>query len=142
METQYENPPPRKSTRVGNPTPNIEHIHFVLASLGDNCLMIDKSLLNSLNDLVAANYLSFLLERFKFHLKEGSLEDGWFYLKQEKVTQELKISKYIIRRVKTKLKDLGIIKTKMKGLPQKEYFLIDILAIKQRLIKEIKYWDT
>jgi hypothetical protein len=76
--------------------------------------------------------LSNLLEKWNYFFKNGMLQkDNSFYLLQKYQALEIGISEYEISQAKKNLKSLNLITIIKKGIPAKEYYLLDFDKIEQ-----------
>lgn len=60
---------------------------------------------------------------------EGRIEDGWFYIKCEKLEYKTSLSAHYQREALKRLEDLGIIEISYKGIPRKRYIRINFAAL-------------
>jgi hypothetical protein len=72
-------------------------------------------------------YFLINLLNFRSYLKAKHLtENGWFFCTHEHQQLYVNLSEKQIRAAKSTLKECNIIKTKMKGMPIKEWYFIDV----------------
>jgi len=92
-------------------------------------LIVNKSLIKSIG-LHNSIFLSNLIDKYTYFSKEGKLqEDGGFFITLENQTEQVDLSVRILRKCKKQLKEMAIIKTYMKGIPPKEFYIIDFEEI-------------
>ena len=89
-----------------------------------NFLVINKNLINALG-LSNAVYISNLIDKFEYFRNKNMLrEDGSFFLTFKQQAEQTGLSEYQLRQCKKYFIDLGILNTKMIGMPPKEYYSI------------------
>lgn len=92
----------------------------------DGYFSVNKKLCKALG-LKAAAMIGNMINKLRYFTSQGQLtEDGEFFLTNESQSEEIGLSIHEIRETKKKLMSLGILQSKMKGLPVKEYFKIDL----------------
>lgn len=91
---------------------------------GTGFLLVSKVLIKSLG-LVEASVLANYIDKDSYFAKKKENYDNWFFLKNAKQMEELHLTEGAIRKSKTFLIGIGILKTKTKGLPAKEWFKLD-----------------
>lgn len=67
--------------------------------------------------------------------RQGMLTDGWFFETVEQIEERTNLSKYQQSKAVKRLEEVGILKTRMMGIPAKRFFLVDgdkILALVDR----------
>lgn len=94
---------------------------------GEAFLMVNKRMLRKFSPDETI-VLSNLIDTLRFCLKKDKIvDDGWFKINNKKQMEQTSIStENKLRRIKNKFRDLGIIYTKMKGIPAMEYCKIDL----------------
>jgi hypothetical protein len=93
--------------------------HIVLGLLKDKPIAYHSDLSKSLNSVTAGLFLSQLL--FWNNLSE----DGWIYRTQEQFFNETGLSRREQETARKKLRDVGILEEKYKGVPRKLYYKIN-----------------
>lgn len=89
-------------------------------------LAVNKNFIKAFGALEAV-FISNLISQFLCLQKIGELTpEGTFFHTHQKQIKELNISENIIRKLKKFFIEKGILETKMKGLPIKEYYKINI----------------
>ena len=98
---------------------------------------------------IGAGVLSNLLDKYEYWLcKENQNIDGWFFHTMQHQACILGLSEYQIREQKKILIENGIIQVKLRGIPPKEFYKINLevldLILKKHLrdIKDTKSKDT
>lgn len=88
-------------------------------------LVVNKSLLSMLGPNQAI-LLSNLVDKYKYFRDRGMLIDGhWFYLTKSKQMEQTGLSDHFWEKSREQLEELGVIRTKRKGMPAKLHFKID-----------------
>ena len=83
---------------------------------------IPRSFMRLTGDIETAAFLSQLI----YWSDKGKRQDGWIYKSDKEWKEELFISRYAIRKARKKLKDMGILETRIKranGSPTVHYKL-------------------
>ncbi|WP_096224869.1 DnaD domain protein [Geobacillus sp. FJAT-46040] len=101
-----------------------QQVYDVIASFSgqNNVIVINTAYVDMLGDLESALFLSQVI----YWTDKSTRKDGFFYKTDDEWSQELRISKYAIRKARKKLEDLGILETKVKkanGNPTVHYRL-------------------
>ncbi|WP_061567271.1 DnaD domain-containing protein [Geobacillus stearothermophilus] len=101
-----------------------QQVYDVIASFSgqNNVIVINTAYVDMLGDLESALFLSQVI----YWTDKVTREDGFFYKTDDEWSQELRISKYAIRKARKKLEELGILETKVKkanGNPTVHYRL-------------------
>jgi hypothetical protein len=91
-------------------------------------LVVNKTLIRNLG-LIPAILLSNYIDKYTYFKEKTPENDGWFYLTHEQQMDQLGIGEFLIRRYKNVLKEKGILITKTKGIPSKEWMRIDFTAL-------------
>lgn len=88
-------------------------------------LIINKTLLKTLGPIQTI-FLENLIDKYKYWASRDQLqEDGSFFLTAEQQCEQTGLSKHQIRESKKGLIDAGVLKTELRGIPAKEYYLLD-----------------
>lgn len=98
----------------------------------DNYLIVNKTLIQKLG-LIQAVLLSNYIEKYVYFKSKEQDEDGWFYCTHEQQEEQLTLGVRVIRENKKELIDKGILITKWKGLPAKEWIKIDFAKLLNRV---------
>lgn len=69
--------------------------------------------------------LSDLLARYIYWSERQQLQDGWFFCVKEDIENDTTLSSYKQNEALKTLVKLGIIQTKLHGVPPKTYYFID-----------------
>ena len=99
-----------------------------------NYITVNKDLIKKIG-LKEAVLLGELASEYSYWEIQDKLEDGYFYSTVDNIEENTTLSEYEQRKVMNKLKDMGIIEIKVKGLPAKRYIriieeqLLEILSI-------------
>jgi len=116
-----------KKNQKQSPTIDKQKQTLALEALSaDGFLMINKKLASHFG-LELAGYISNLVDKYKYFQKHGKLDtDMSFFLTHSDQCVQIGITERRIRKHKKTLKDLGILNTKMRGVPPKEFYILDI----------------
>lgn len=91
----------------------------------DAFLAINKKLIQKVG-IIKAAYIANLVDKYKYFRDRGMLtEDGGFFLTYEEQTKQLGLSEHQLRTCKKEFIEAGILNTKMRGVPRKEFYFID-----------------
>jgi hypothetical protein len=91
----------------------------------DAFLAINKKLIQKVG-IIKAAYIANLVDKYKYFRDRGMLtEDGGFFLTYEEQTKQLGLSEHQLRTCKKEFIEAGILSTKMRGVPRKEFYFID-----------------
>ena len=91
----------------------------------DAFLAINKKLIQKVG-IIKAAYIANLVDKYKYFRDRGMLtEDGGFFLTYEEQTKQLGLSEHQLRTCKKEFIKAGILSTKMRGVPRKEFYFID-----------------
>lgn len=88
----------------------------------DGYIIVNKGVLRGfgMNEAVLLGELS---SKYKYWKEHNQLtEDGYFYATMEDLERETTLSPYAQRKAFKKLEELGMIKTKLMGIPPKKFF--------------------
>lgn len=97
-------------------------------------LIVNKNLILSVGPRNAV-YLGNLIDKFQyFQDREMLQEDRSFFLTYEDQRDQLGLSDYQIRECKKTLVGLGVIQTRMKGTPPKEFYKINFRVLFEKLM--------
>ncbi len=102
----------------------------------DAFLAINKKLIQKVG-IIKAAYITNLVDKYKYFRDRGMLtEDGGFYLTYEEQTKQLGLSEYQLRTCKKGFIEAGVLRTEMRGLPRKEFYLIDFGKLLSQFIAD------
>lgn len=91
----------------------------------ENFIPLNKIVIRSLG-LEEAILIGELASEYNYWTKENGLdEDGYFYSTIENIEEKTTLSVHKQRKAINKLKELGVIDVKVKGIPAKRYIKID-----------------
>ena len=114
--------------RKERPTPfHMEREQRIALELfrSDSFLVVNKTLLKQIG-IMQSIFLANLMDKFHYWKDRGLLqEDGSFFITHEDQYEQTGLSEYQIRKCKKAMADIGVLKTKMKGVPAKEYYILD-----------------
>lgn len=114
--------------RKERPTPfHMEREQRIALELfrSDSFLVVNKTLLKQIG-IMQSIFLANLMDKFHYWKDRGLLqEDGSFFITHEDQYEQTGLSEYQIRKCKKAMVDNGILKTKMKGVPAKEHYILD-----------------
>jgi len=92
----------------------------------DPYLIINKKLLSKFGP-ARTIFINNLIDKYRYFKNKNQLQDdGSFFLTHEDQKEHTGMSDYQIRSCKTYMVSQGILKTKMKGIPPKEYYYINM----------------
>lgn len=97
-----------------------------------NYLVINKDLIKVLG-IEESILLGELASEYDYWLKKGELDNEYFYSTIENIEKNTTLSKYKQTQAISKLKELGIVETKLKGIPAKRYIKINEQRIEEVL---------
>jgi hypothetical protein len=87
----------------------------------------------------SAILLSELVDQFEFWKANGKLEeDNFFYCTTEKITERIGVTYKVLTRLKNELESVGLIETKVIGLPAKTHYKINTEGVMSLLLSENK----
>lgn len=101
-----------------------------------NYLIINKDLMRILG-IDESILLGELAGEYDSWLKKGMLKNGYFYSTIDNVEKNTTLSKYKQNQALNKLKTLGIVETKLQGIPAKRYIKINEERIEQVIEDEM-----
>ena len=78
-----------------------------------------------------------MLSQCIYWSKRTKNADGWFYKTISEWTDETGISRHEQDSIKKKLCELGVLKTKLKGVPATLHFKVDLIALNELLTKSM-----
>ena len=127
------------SKRKRKQTPiNLEKQTLALEAFSsDSFLSINKKLLHYYGPSVTI-FLCNLIDKFKYFKSQSMLEeDSSFFLRHEDQTIQTGMNEYELRKCKKKLIDDGVISTQMRGIPPKEFYLLNIDILVDKYLRNI-----
>lgn len=129
-----------KRTRRNTNNPNYDDQRTLLAIeafSSEGFLAVNKTLIQAFG-LNHAVFISYLIEKFRFHMEKGSLcTDGSFYSTIDKTSEKTGMSPHQIRKCKKELVQENIISTIMKDAPPKEYYKINMDELIEKSVSRI-----
>lgn len=72
-----------------------------------------------------------LASEYKYWRAQGDASDGWFYSTNENLADRLPFGGATIRRAVEHLEEMGLLETKLAGMPAKKYFRLQFAQIEQ-----------
>lgn len=90
----------------------------------DNYVLVNQKLMKSLG-IAESVLFAKLANEYDYWEKENKLSDGYFPLTVEKIKNDIGMTAYQQRKAIEKLENLGIIETKLIGMPAKRYIKIN-----------------
>ena len=90
----------------------------------DGSIVVNKNLARNIG-LEEAIVYSEILSRYFYFKNRGEMEGEWFYYKVEKMVEQTTINIKKQRKCITKLVELGLIDSKVRGVPAKRYFKVN-----------------
>lgn len=88
---------------------------------GDNYLTINRSLMMAIG-LTESVLAAELASEARYYRKVGKLSDGWFYSTYENLEERVPFSVPTIRGGLARLEEMGLIESKLAGMPAKKYY--------------------
>lgn len=105
--------------------------------LGKGFWLVNKRLVKTIG-LEETLLLSDLLAKYTYFSDKNELDrNGFFFNTRENIEEDTTLTPYQQRKAITKLKKLGLVKTKEQGLPKKTYYKIDIQKVYDLLLKDL-----
>ena len=86
-------------------------------------LVVNKKLSKEIG-LLAVVLLADLISKESYFLENQKLEDGWFFNTAKNIQEDTTLTSHQQRKCIKILKNLGIIETKVVGIPAKQHFKI------------------
>ena len=103
-----------------------EHELALEAFSSSSFLQVNKILMK-MYGIEMAVFICNLVDKLKYFRSRNMLtEDGGFFLTHADQTEQIGLSDYQLRRHKQKCRELGILATKMVGIPPKEFYFLDL----------------
>lgn len=100
---------------------SINQIYQLLRS--DGSIIVNKNLARNIG-IQEAIFFSELISKYIYFSEKGELKDGYFFNTVENLEYDTCLSDYQQRKCIQKLREIGLISTKLKGIPPKRYFKI------------------
>ncbi len=124
--------------RTKTPIINIKKQQLAIEALGsDSFLSINKKLLSAYGPELSV-YIGNIIDKYKYFMNKDQLaEDGSFFLTYDDQKIHTGMSEYQLRKCKNKLKDMGVLHTDMRGLPPKEFYLLDLCKLVDEFLMNI-----
>ena len=97
-------------------------------------LVVNKELAKQIG-LHEVVLLADLISKEQYFIGNNQLNEGWFFNTAKNIQADTTLTSHQQRKAIKNLKSLGIIETKLKGIPAKQYFKI-------KEIKLLSYFDT
>lgn len=92
----------------------------------DAFYQVNKKIMKDLKDANAAILLTSLISKYSYFENRGELtEDDAFFNTKDMLGEELFLSEGTIKKLESLLEKKGYIKTYLKGLPRKKYYIIN-----------------
>lgn len=92
--------------------------------------------------LNATIFLSEIIDKFCFFQSQGKLQDGWFYITIEEAEERTTLARDAQDGAIKKLKELGLIETKQRGMPAKRHFKVFEEKITEWVISSSKVEES
>lgn len=104
----------------------------------ESYLVVNKRLLKKYGPNVSI-FISNLIDKYTYFREKDKLKDGdWFFQTHEQIMEQTGLSLHEIRACKTLLKRKEVIETKLKGVPPKEWYRIDLQELINTIQEDIK----
>jgi len=112
---------------------------FVLGTIGsDPYLVVNKRLLRQFGPVIAL-FINNLVDKYRYFNSQGTLdEQNGFYLTYEDQQYQTGIKEGQLRKCKNELINIDILKTKMKGIPPKEYYYLNFEKLAGVFLEQAK----
>lgn len=128
----------QRTLRAKPPNPaliNKETQALALEILGsENFLVINKKVLAHYGPEVAV-YIGNLVDKYKYFQEKGKLgPDSSFFLTHADQSEQTGMSEYQLRKCKAKLKEIGVLTTELRGVPPKEFYILDMEKLVESLV--------
>lgn len=91
-------------------------------------LVVNKNLIKQLGGIQALLFCNYI-DKQQYFDERFPDNKGWFFLTHKDIEEQLGLSEKVIRSAKKGLKERGLIRTKMKGQPAKEYIKLNFKVI-------------
>ena len=106
---------------------SIREQQIALEAFGtENYSSVNKKLLSKFGPELTV-YIDNLIDKLQyFSTKRQLQENGSFFLRQKDQIIQTGMSQYHLQKYKKKLKEMGILHTEMKGIPPKEFYLLNV----------------
>lgn len=107
----------------------------------ENYFIVNRDLVRNLG-LESAVMIGELASEYNYFQKHNELIDGWFYSTLENIEERTTLSKYNQNKIINKLKEKGILETKLKGVPARRYIKINEKELANYLKQDSKKIDN
>ena len=97
----------------------------MLSQNSGNFLILNKNLTKGLDDIIESIYLSILIDQFAYRKGKNDLNNGRFYATHKDVMKIIPLKKEQMIKAKKGLVEKNIISIIFKGIPPKDWFLIN-----------------
>ena len=115
-----------------------EELHKIRRYSQNGFFLVDKVIVSKFG-WIGAGVLSNLLDKYEYWLcKENQNIDGWFFHTMQHQACILGLSEYQIREQKKILIENGIIQVKLRGIPPKEFYKINLEVLDLILKKHLR----
>ena len=126
-----------KRTKQSNTNLEAEII-IIEAFKSTGYLIVNKTLIKQIG-LIPAIILSNYIDKHIYFRKQRPENNGWFFLTHANQTEQLGLSDHQIRQAKKKLIAADYIVTEMRGIPPKEWYIINFVNLyKGIFLKKLK----
>ncbi len=108
-----------------------EH-ELALESFSSSSFLQVNKILMKMYGIEMAVFIGNLVDKLKYFRSRNMLtEDGGFFLTHADQTEQIGLSDYQLRKHKQTCRELGILATKMVGIPPKEFYFLDLEVLVQ-----------
>ncbi len=119
-------------------TPNEAEITIIESFKSSGYLIVNKTLIKEIG-LIPAIILSNYIDKHIYFQNQFPNNNNWFFLTHANQTEQLGLSDHQIRQAKKKLIEACYIQTEMRGIPPKEWYLINFINLyKGIFLKKLK----
>jgi hypothetical protein len=117
----------------------------------DAFFMVNKTMLKYIGSANAAILLASFISKHEYFKKQGTLDGDSFFNTKEDITGDTGLTEQSILRAEKLLEKLGLIKSRLKGLPRRKYYMIQWKRIEhimndtlpaESVITEVESIDT
>lgn len=96
-------------------------------------IRLNRIFINSFGLMESIALGEYINNHIFFKKKDEETFNGWFYLRHKDLSKSLMLPEYTISKIKRKLIEMGILRTKRIGMPSKEYLHIEFKEILKRI---------
>lgn len=101
-------------------------------------LILNKTLIKKLG-YITSGVLCNYIDKYQYFRSKSPDFNGWFFLKHSDIMEQLNLNEFAVVKSKKELIELKVIKSKMAGMPIKEWIWIDFVELGNQLISLTPY---